>query len=212
MKDRPMPLTSNRKKLEHFWYYYKIHTFIAIFIGFFIIMTIRDVSQNIEADVSWGFMGMDLTAEQHEALLQEWLPLIKDANEDGEKHIRLYSLSDPQQIMVMMVAGDTQIFSFDLESFSNFAKGGAFLPLDELIAVNEIDLEKFPEVRLTAQETSEEHVYGLPLEENRFLNNLGLRSEGKFLGLRIPKNTVKPAEKIANDNASAIMQHLFSFH
>lgn len=211
-RDKPRPLTTRREKWDHFWYYHKIHTFAGLFIGLLIIMTVRDCSQRIIPDVSWGYMGMALTAEQEETLLDEWLPLIQDANGDGEKHIRFYSLSDPQQIVVMMAAGDTQIFSFVLESFSNFAINGAFLPLDDLVASNNIDLGQFPEVRLTAQETSEEHVYGLPLGGNRFLNDAGLQVDGRYLGLRIPKNSEKPSEKIAYENAWAIAKHLADVH
>jgi hypothetical protein len=211
-RDKPRPLTTRREKWEHYWYYYKIHTFAGLFVLLLIAMTVRDCSQRIVPDVSWGYQGMILTAEQQEALIQEWLPLIEDANGDGEKHIHIYSLTEPQQIVVMMAAGDTQIFSFDLENFSNFAKNGAFLPLDELIAGGNIDLEPFPEVRLTAQDTPESHVYGLPLEPSRFLNDAGLRVEGSYLGLRVPKTSSKSADNIASENARAIAKQLISAH
>ena len=207
-RDKPRPLTTRREKWDHYWYYYKIHTFVGLFIVMLIAMTIRDCSQRVFPDVSWGYQGTILTEGQQEALIQEWLPLIADANGDGEKHIRLYSLSDPQQIVVMMASGDTQIFSFDLESFGNFAKGGAFLPLDNLISANNIDLDNFPEVRLTPQEESEEHIYGLPLGNNRFLADFGMQVEGKYLGLRIPKSTARPADRIGYENAWAIANHL----
>ena len=211
-RDKPRPLTTRREKWDHYWYYYKIHTAVGFFVLLLIAMTIRDCSKRVIPDVSWGYQGMMVTEEQQEALIQKWLPLIEDANGDGEKHIHLYPLSDPQQIVVMMAAGDTQIFSFDLESFSNFAQSGAFLPLDELIAANNIDLGKFPEVRLTAQESSEEHVYGLPLGANRFLNDAGLRGEGIYIGLRVPKRSAKEADKIAYANAWAIAESLMSGH
>jgi hypothetical protein len=177
-----------------------------------IAMTVKDCSQRVVPDVSWGYQGMMLTPEQQEALIQEWLPLIEDANGDGEKQIRLYALNDPQQIVVMMAAGDTQIFSFDLESFSNLAKGGAFLPLDDLVAEHHIDLGSFPEVRLTTEENPEPHVYGLPLGANRFLNDAGIQGEGTYLGLRIPKSSKKEADKIAYANAWAIAEQLMSVH
>ncbi len=200
----------DRKKWENFWYYYKIHVWVGIFIALLLMMTIRDCAQRIEPDVSWGYMGADITAERIEALNQELLPQIQDANHDGKKHLRLYALSDPQQIVVMMASGDTQLFTFDAETFTNFAKGGAFQPLDEFVQTYRIDLKHHPEVRLQAQQTLEKHIYGLPLEGNKLLEALGFQLTGKYLGIRISKNSAKPREQIVHENAHAILKRLFS--
>ena len=200
----------DRKKWENFWYYYKIHVGAGIFIGLLIMMTIRDCAQHIEPDVSWGYMGMDVTAEQIEALELELLPLIQDTNNDGKKHLRLYTLSDPQQIVVMMASGDTQLFTFDAEAFTNFAMGGAFQPLDDLMHAYQIDLKEHPEVQVHAQETTEKHIYGLPLEGNELLEALRFPLTGKYLAVRIPKNSEKPREKISNENAYAVLKKLLS--
>ncbi|PIE33542.1 hypothetical protein CSA56_11495 [candidate division KSB3 bacterium] len=198
----------DRKKWENFWYYYKIHFWVGVFIVLFIIMTIRDCSQRIEPDVSWGYMGSDLTAERIRSLEQELLPLVQDANHDGKTHLRLYALSDPQQIVVMMASGDTQLFTFDAEVFTNFATGGAFQVLDTLIEAYQVDVSAHPEVLLQAQETPEKHVYGLPLEGNVLLEQTGFRLEGKYLGVRVAKHPGKSLDSIAYENAYAILQRL----
>jgi hypothetical protein len=175
-------------------------------------MTIRDCAQRIEPDISWGYMGGDVTEERIYALEQELLPLIQDANNDGKKYLRLYSLSDPQQIVVMMASGDTHLFTFDVETFTNFAKGGAFQTLDALIEEYHVDVSTHSEVRLQAQETTEAHIYGLPLEGNTLLEQVGFQLAGKYLGLRVPKNSMKPHEEIAYENAFTILEKLLQEH
>lgn len=201
----------DQKKWDNFWYYYKVHVIVGVFIGILILTTIKDCAQRVNPDVSWGYMGTDLTAEAVENVEQAFADIIQDTNNDGKKKVFIFALMDIQQITVMLASGDTQIFVFDQENFTNFAKGGAFQPLDELINTYQVDLEQHPEVRLKALESDEEHVYGLPLEGNPLLQNLGLQPKGKYLGIRIPKNSGKPQETISYQNVYVILEKLVTY-
>ncbi|PID55753.1 hypothetical protein CSB45_14555 [candidate division KSB3 bacterium] len=207
-RDKPRPLTTRREKWDHYWYYYKVQTFIGLFGVILILMMVKDFFQREVPDLSWGYQGMTLTEEQQEALIQALLPLIEDANGDGKTLIHLYPVNDPRQMVVMMASGETQIFSLSRENFSNFARNGAFSALDELLVGQDISL--FSEVRLIADGEDEAHIYGVPLKKNRFFKNLGLEAEGCYLGLRIPKTSAKDADTIAYTNAWAVAKQLVS--
>lgn len=181
-----MPFNIDQKKWDNFWYYYKVHVYVGIFVLGLIVMTVRDCMRNVRPDVSLYCMGIYLEPPHIEQMEQNLLDVIQDVNNDGKKYVLISSIIDIQKLQVVVLTRDTQLLVLDKQNFINYASHGAFYPLDEFLARHNLSFEDHPEIRMTPLEAQEEHIYGIPIEENRFFTDIGLVTKERYLVLIHP--------------------------
>jgi hypothetical protein len=91
-----------------------------------------------------------------------------------------------QKLMVMLGSQTGDIYAFEKGEFEQFAKQGAFLPLDDFIEQNKhlLDaeyLEKHEPV--LAEEEIEPHYYGIPIEHLELFKDTGYDVSDKVIGI-----------------------------
>ncbi len=137
------------KKLENFWYYYKVPVIIVIIIALAGIFLVGELSENVPSDLSISLVSADVLSNES-INFNEALPgLIQDIDNDGGANItisRLYiseSMKD-ENAEVMKTSLEAQLankgatlFIVDRTNFDNLIKKDAFCPLDELMDVSE---------------------------------------------------------------------------
>lgn len=107
-----------KKKLENYWYYYKIHTLIGVFILVIVVTTIRDKMRQIDYDYCIGVVTeSNIQYEQLDQLQQAFESYADDYNEDGEVHVQIenYVLSNDESMNPQMIMANQTKFSGDLQ-------------------------------------------------------------------------------------------------
>jgi hypothetical protein len=198
----------NKKKWENFWYYYKIHVGVGIFVAIFLGMTIKDCVQNIEPDVTLVYMGMDLQPNHITHMEEEFLEILQDANNDGKKQISVLPVTNEQKLQLLVITRNAQLLILDRSTFEAYARLGAFQPLDIFIEPYQINLAAHPEIQLIPQEEQEKHVYGIPLEGNDFFEKMGLAASDKYLVMVAPGGKSSSKETAIYQNAFAVLEKI----
>jgi hypothetical protein len=174
-------------------------------------MTIKDCVQNIEPDVTLVYMGMDLQPNHITHMEEEFLEILQDANNDGKKKISVLPVTNEQKLQILVITRDAQLLVLERRIFEAYAQLGAFQPLDRFIELYQINLEAHPEIQLIPQEEHEKHVYGIPLEGNRFFENMGLAASDKYLAMVAPGSKSSSKETVIYQNAYAILEKILSW-
>ena len=212
-----------KKKLENFWYYYKIHVIVGVFVVILLGMTLKDCASNVPPDATITYIGEHFIPSTSSEQLEHYLlqtEVIQDANEDGkiELFFQKLNVSDEirseqdmliqQKIMLVFATGDPKIYLLDRLHFEIFAAQGAFVSLDHLVQKYNLDIAQNPEVKLAIQEIyseeaeeekdkrpqHEEHVYAFPLEDNTLLKDLGFDTQGMYIALGVERQRRRPRE------------------
>lgn len=107
-----------KKSIENYWYYYKIHTFIGIFVLVLAGMTIRDKMRQIDYDYCIGVVTeSDIQYEQLEQLQKAFEAYADDYNGDGEVHVQVenYMLSNDESMNPQINMANQTKFTGDLQ-------------------------------------------------------------------------------------------------
>jgi hypothetical protein len=197
-----------KKKWQYFWYYYRIHVYVGIFVLFLIVLTVRDCAQRVDADITIAYVGTELQDDAIAQLEATFATLIEDLNNDKKSVVSIVPVLDERKLFVMVAVREAQLMFVRKAEFQQYASNGAFLPLDDLIADSPIDIDAYPEVRLTPQEAQEDHIYGIPLEGNALFTPLGATMQETYLTLLVYNNPEKPQEVELYASALAIVKEI----
>lgn len=134
---------SLKGKLSYFWYYYKVHTLVAIFGTFFIVALVRDILSNKD----YGFYGVYFNAQQTFSAEEQMDAFTAYANIDTENYQALldntmyYSLTDmsettiatSQKFAALTHTGQIDCVVADEDVFANYAVNGVFFDLRDVL-------------------------------------------------------------------------------
>jgi hypothetical protein len=202
---------SPKQKWDYFWEYYRIHVYAGILFVFLLGITIRDCAMRVDPDITIAYVGTELHVEnlaQAEAALSE---MISDINGDGKPIVSIQQIIDERKLFVMIAARELQLMFTRSEEFQRYAANGAFVPLDAMLEDMgiELNLDTYPEVVLTPNEAQEQHIYGIPLEQNAFFAQFGATMPEMYLAMMIlHKDSDKPKEVALYTDTLAIVQEL----
>ncbi len=175
---------SFKKKLENYWYYYKWHTVIAVFIIFVVGFTIKSATESkendlfmvyvsdkaIDTDVS-GKLGKDLEKNK----------LIKDVNGDSEVNFYLDTLvtsldgnnsdvASMQKLQVYMLAGEQSLMLVH-----------KYIPEDYDGTFE--DISAYASEDDTVYKGSNGKITAISVEGNSYLENMGINTENLYIGI-----------------------------
>lgn len=87
-----------KKKWENFWYYYKYHVLVGVFVLVCIIFFVKDMKEGIEYDYSVGVVGNYMLPEEDRVSMQKWFEEhAEDLNGDGEVHVLIADYCLPKE-------------------------------------------------------------------------------------------------------------------
>jgi len=172
-----------KKRFENFWYYYKWHTIIAIPIIISIIFVLlpgkaktKEFPCNAILTGTYLNDSKRVEIEKKEQLNIRFLPMGEGISKDIEN-------ASIQKIMVSSAAGDYDLLIADKELFNSLANQGAFLELDDLIKINSLNDKSLRFVKTKVNSENVEHIYGIELNENKYLQDAKYDVKNKVVGI-----------------------------
>ena len=142
---KPQMKEETRKKIDNFWYYYKIHVLVVVFILFVASVFIKDIVTKVDYDYSVAFVTEEMmTNEEISSIQSVFEREAEDLNGDGEIHVevQIYTIpqgdsADPQlvaagqtKLTVDIQDGTSMIFFLSPGCYESYKDSGV-LPADE---------------------------------------------------------------------------------
>ena len=142
---KPQMKEETRKKIDNFWYYYKIHVLVVVFILFVAGVFIKDIVTKVDYDYSVAFVTEEMMTDEEISSIQSVLEKeAEDSNGDGEIHVEVQNYTIPQgdsadpqlvaagqtKLTVDIQDGTSMIFFLSPGCYESYKDSGV-LPADE---------------------------------------------------------------------------------
>lgn len=142
---KPQMKEETRKKIDNFWYYYKIHVLVVVFILFVAGVFIKDIVTKVDYDYSVAFVTEEMMTDEEISSIQSVLEKeAEDLNGDGEIHVEVQNYTIPQgdsadpqlvaagqtKLTVDIQDGTSMIFFLSHGCYESYKDSGV-LPADE---------------------------------------------------------------------------------
>ena len=142
---KPQMKEETRKKIDNFWYYYKIHVLVVVFILFVASVFIKDIVTKVDYDYSVAFVTEEMmTNEEISSIQSVFEREAEDLNGDGEIHVEVQNYTIPQgdsadpqlvaagqtKLTVDIQEGTSMIFFLSPGCYESYKDSGV-LPADE---------------------------------------------------------------------------------
>lgn len=142
---KPQMKEETRKKIDNFWYYYKIHVLVVVFILFVAGAFIKDIVTKVDYDYSVAFVTEEMmTNEEISSIQSVFEREAEDLNGDGEIHVEVQNYTIPQgdsadpqlvaagqtKLTVDIQEGTSMIFFLSPGCYESYKDSGV-LPADE---------------------------------------------------------------------------------
>lgn len=142
---KPQMKEETRKKIDNFWYYYKIHVLVVVFILFVAGVFIKDIVTKVDYDYSVAFVTEEMmTNEEISSIQSVFEGEAEDLNGDGEIHVEVQNYTIPQgdsadpqlvaagqtKLTVDIQEGTSMIFFLSSGCYESYKDSGV-LPADE---------------------------------------------------------------------------------
>lgn len=196
----------DKKWFENYWFYYRVHTIVGIFVILISIYTIVECANKVDPDVTVTYIGSSYFDENFASSFEEKLsPLIVDADGDGIKKIFFSALTIggeirseqdiamQQKAQLEIAVGDTYLYLMDRQNFEMYQEQGVFENISQYL-----------------NET--EPVYGVPAHKSAFLKELGIPNGSDiYVSVRVltQGDEKKPKKVIQQNNAFLILEELY---
>ena len=142
---KPQMKEETRKKIDNFWYYYKIHVLVVVFILFVAGVFIKDIVTKVDYDYYVAFVTEEMmTNEEISSIQSVFEREAEDLNGDGEIHVEVQNYTIPQgdsadpqlvaagqtKLTVDIQDGTSMIFFLSPGCYESYKDSGV-LPADE---------------------------------------------------------------------------------
>ena len=142
---KPQMKEETRKKIDNFWYYYKIQVLVVVFILFVASVFIKDIVTKVDYDYSVAFVTEEMmTNEEISSIQSVFEREAEDLNGDGEIHVEVQNYTIPQgdsadpqlvaagqtKLTVDIQEGTSMIFFLSPGCYESYKDSGV-LPADE---------------------------------------------------------------------------------
>lgn len=164
-------------KLKNNLYYFRYHIIAGIALLIIIALSVRSCVTRVNPNLNVVFMG-NLLCNNTEKLEEDLVRLIPGVNAVGIENLYLSAQqekTDPQmqmamlqKAMVLVAAGDVDIFILDKANFDRYAVQGAFIKLDDFVAQHNIPEEKHYKSKVE-NEDDKEYIYGIDILNSKIL-------------------------------------------
>jgi len=186
----------DKKWIENYWFYYKIHTIVGIFAVIILIFSLVECANKVYPDLTVSYIGEKVFSEEvSDRLKQTFEGYIDDATNNGKIDVEFMPLtvskeakSEPDMAMMQkaqleIAAGETYLYILDKAYFDQYQKEGLFINVAD-------QLGKSGEV------------YGVSLNNSAVFSSLGIKSNADLYACVrvITLGNQKKAKDIAQQN------------
>lgn len=210
MKDREKFKEMTRKQIvEYIWDYYKLQivfgAFFILLMGIFISEKINATDYLLDVTFQGGYvdskkvdelgnkalMAIVPVPKKNQSILMDFMALTKQT--DGTETL------DPnvqQKFVVQIAAKAIDVLVTTKSNFDIYAKQGIYKKLDN---VKSIDLSKYKSEKATVtSENGTEGIYGIDIENSKFLKAAGFNTTNKVIGIVVNSTNELLSEKFVN--------------
>lgn len=199
---------SRKEKVDYIWEYYKLHI-----IGGIIVIGIIASFLNIwvfnpppKSAVSVNFMSTNLMTSVTEELEEELNDLIVTEEMGNKKvFVNTYVLGSPDPQMEMATqtkfaasiqAQELDVMIMDKDKFEELAKQGNMLPLDKVLAKEDIDKLSEKLISVKAEEETEEKIYGIDVSDIDKINEVMVGDSPKIMSVIANSQKLEESKKV----------------
>lgn len=203
---RPNPLLVkmgiDEKKARNFLYYYKYHIVIGIVVLLTLILTLRSCVMRVTPDLNVVFIGAInySDSDSFKQAVKAVIPEIKEVGIDGALLIEggdaQYEYAMQMKAMTLFAAADVDVMILDRVQFEKYAPMGAFMKLDDIIDISEIDEDRYSKCFFKTEEDQEEHLYGVDVSSSAILEDSGITGNEKIAAISTRAKNVEKAIKL----------------
>ena len=143
---------SFKEKLDYFWYFYKVHTIVGIFLLLLAVIFIKDIVTNKEYAYYCVFLNsysvneeigfMDEFAETTDVDLDKYMVVLDDRTQFSTNAYDQTSMAMMQKFVAMIYAGDVDNAVMEKDLYTNYAKSGTFMDLRNVLTPEQIEKYK----------------------------------------------------------------------
>jgi hypothetical protein len=180
-------------KLKNNLYYFRFHIIIGIILIITIALSIRSCVTRIDPNLNMVFMG-NLYCNNTEKLQEDMVNMIPEVVAVGIENLYMSAQQerqDPQMQMAMMqkamvlvAAGEIDIFVLDKANFELYAKQGGFRKLDDLVAQLSIPEEKQYKFKVE-DEDEKDYVYGIDVLNSKIFKDADVSGEQLIVAISV---------------------------
>lgn len=206
-KTKPNPflkmLNIDQKKWDNFWEYHKIHVLLSIIAVFVVFSVVKGMVTRVTPDLGLAFIGAfsPVDGDKLDKSIRSELTDLKlvsvDAALISEKEVGEQAYAMQMKAVVIMAAGDVDVFVVDKKNFEVYTNQGAFIDLANFAKENNVNVEKNKEFIVKSHEDTEAHLYGIDVSGSPLLNDIKLPSgEKKIAAIRLNAKHKENAERL----------------
>lgn len=184
-------LNVDKKKIDNFFYYYKYHILFSIIILVAVVFTVKGCVERVNPDLSIAFAG-NFSYGKPEILSQKLKGNMVGVNAAEIMVMPMSEKMDAQQnsamqmkAVVLMAAGDVDVFILDKASFKNYCMQGAFASLDSLADTLKIDKNKNKDFIVKPEDEKSEHLYGIDVSDTNFFDSADILGPEKVFAISL---------------------------
>lgn len=196
-----------KKKWENYWFYYKIHTIVAVVLILVVAVLVKQCADRVEPDMTVMIVSKDvsLTETQLTSLENKLAKYTADVNGDGRKIVLCenYHMNDKensqmvvalnQKLMAEISASDTSLFVTDDSYYKKFNGKNTFF-----FKLNKIDTAAPDSYRAKISSLPDFKISGATSDYQNL--SLSIRSFGK--------SSVKSSEDSSIQNSANVLKKL----
>jgi len=219
----------DEKKAKNFFYYYKYHILGAIALIIAVIYTVTSCVNRVEYDFNIAFIGDIFYYSATDSLGESIKAEVPSIQEPGFDGAYLGIAGDQQYAMaskaaVLIAAADMDVFILDRDTYTMYAKQGAFLSLDEIAPRLGVDISEHQDLVLAVEEdddmgdidvvgedkteitddadtsgdsnnpAAEKHLYGIDVSNSKALREAGVIAEDMVAAIFVNCDQQEKAE------------------
>lgn len=185
-----------KKKLENYWYYYKIHTIIGIFVLLVMIITLTECVNAVKPDLCAACVYTGYT--DLSALEQKIADSVGDINGDGKVRVvcdNLYMTGDAgsqqdvaarDKLIVTFVSGEYRLYIMEKEFFETETFAECFEQLDGLLPADSLEGGLY----------FGDGIIAIPAKNCPYLTDTGIDCEKLYVGILSITDAMKNVKNI----------------
>ncbi|WPX08053.1 type 2 periplasmic-binding domain-containing protein [Anaerocellum danielii] len=101
-----------------------------------------------------------------------------------------------QKLMVMLAAGEGDIYILDKKLFTNYAQNGAFYSLKSFVSKNKLDKFVDDTCYVREKDKSIKDLYGIKADQVSILKKYGFETMNKYIAIYVRSNKFSRAQKV----------------
>lgn len=188
-----MDKSALKAKLDNYWYYYKIHTIVALLSVVVLVFLISDMAGRKTPILNVILTGNNINYENLSSLQDRATDKFAKGNKQevalsfltfDKNSQSQQTIAVSEKILAMIQAKELDILVMDRDSFDTYAKQGTFLRLDTINGAPKLNngAVKFVMSRVNDHD-DKDYPYGIDVSGNAMLKDAGYDTEGKVLGI-----------------------------